>query len=52
MVEPYNSMLGTSRLLQYISAAFVIENDAVYNIVHRNLNIERPSYTDMNELIA
>merc|ERR1712167_312114 len=30
----------------------VVDNEAVYDICRRNLDIERPTYTNLNRLIA
>lgn len=30
----------------------MVDNEAIYDICRRNLNIQRPSYTNLNRLIA
>jgi tubulin alpha len=30
----------------------MIDNEAVYDICRRNLDIERPTYTNLNRLVA
>lgn len=52
IVAPYNSVLATSSLLEHSDIAFIIDNEAVYNISRRILDIERPTYTNLNRLIA
>ncbi|CDQ65738.1 unnamed protein product [Oncorhynchus mykiss] len=32
--------------------AFMVDNEAIYDICRRNLDIERPSYTNLNRLIS
>lgn len=52
MVEPYNSVLSTHSLLEHTDVSFMIDNEAVYDICRRQLDIERPTYTNLNRLIA
>jgi tubulin alpha len=52
VVEPYNSILTTHTTLEHTDCAFMVDNEAIYDICHRNLNIERPSYQSLNRLIA
>uniref|UniRef100_UPI00358F3E54 tubulin alpha-1C chain-like n=1 Tax=Myxine glutinosa TaxID=7769 RepID=UPI00358F3E54 len=52
VVEPYNSILTTHTMLEHSDCAFVVDNEAIYDICRRNLDIERPSYTNLNRLMA
>ena len=52
VVEPYNSILTTHTTLEHSDCAFMVDNEAIYDICKRNLDIERPSYTNLNRLIA
>merc|ERR1711937_237621 len=52
VVEPYNSVLMTHNLLEYTNVSFLLDNEALYDIAKRNLDIERPSYTNLNRLIS
>ena len=52
MVEPYNSILTTHTTLEHTDCAFMVDNEAIYDICRRNLDIERPSYTNLNRLIG
>jgi tubulin alpha len=52
VVEPYNSVLSTHSLLEHTDVAFMLDNEAIYDICRRNLGIERPSYTNLNRLVA
>ena len=52
MVEPYNSVLSTHSLLEHTDVAVMLDNEAVYDICRRSLDIERPTYTNLNRLIA
>ncbi|OBZ89207.1 Tubulin alpha-1C chain [Choanephora cucurbitarum] len=52
VVEPYNSILTTHTTLEHSDVSFMVDNEAIYDICRRNLDIERPSYTNLNRLIA
>jgi len=52
VVEPYNSVLSTHGLLEHTDVAFLLDNEAIYGIAQRSLDIERPNYTNLNRLIA
>ena len=52
VVEPYNSILTTHTTLEHSDCAFMVDNEAIYDICRRNLNIERPTYTNLNRLIG
>jgi len=52
VVEPYNSVLSTHSLLEHTDVSFLLDNEAIYEICRKSLNIERPSYTNLNRLIA
>jgi len=52
VVEPYNSVLTTHTSLEHIDCAFMVDNEAIYDIARRNLDIERPSYVNLNRLIS
>ena len=52
MVEPYNAVLSTHNLLENTELTVVLDNEAIYDICRNNLSIERPTYTNLNRLIA
>uniref|UniRef100_A0A674GP83 Tubulin alpha-5 chain n=1 Tax=Taeniopygia guttata TaxID=59729 RepID=A0A674GP83_TAEGU len=52
VVEPYNSILTTHTTLEHSDCAFMVDNEAIYDICRRNLDIERPTYTNLNRLIS
>jgi tubulin alpha len=52
VVEPYNSVLSTHGLLEHTDVTFMLDNEAIYDVVQKQLNIERPSYVNLNRLIA
>jgi tubulin alpha len=52
VVEPYNSILTTHTTLEHSNCAFMVDNEALYDICKRNLGIDRPSHINLNRLIA
>ncbi|KAK7939645.1 hypothetical protein WMY93_002971 [Mugilogobius chulae] len=52
VVEPYNSILTTHTTLEHSDCAFMVDNEAIYDICRRNLDIERPTYTNLNRLMT
>ena len=52
VVEPYNSILTTHTTLEHTDCAFMVDNEAIYDICKRNLSVERPSYTSLNRIIS
>uniref|UniRef100_A0A4D5S052 Putative tubulin alpha n=1 Tax=Ixodes scapularis TaxID=6945 RepID=A0A4D5S052_IXOSC len=44
VVEPYNSILTTHTTLEHSDCAFMVVNEAIFDICRRNLDIERPTY--------
>ncbi|XP_036285308.1 tubulin alpha-1C chain-like [Pipistrellus kuhlii] len=52
VVEPYNSIFTTHATLEHSDCVFMVDNEAIYDICQRNLNIERPTYTNLNRLIS
>ena len=39
-------------MLEHSDVAFMVDNEALYDICRRNLDIERPTYTNLNRLVA
>jgi len=52
VVEPYNSVLSTHALLEHTDVAFMLDNEAIYDICKNNLELEKPTYKNLNRLIA
>ena len=46
VVEPYHTTL------EHSDCAFMCDNEAIYDICRRNLDIDRPTYTNLNRLIG
>jgi tubulin alpha len=52
VVEPYNSVLSTHSLLEHTDVSVLLDNEAIYDICRKSLDIERPTYTNLNRLIS
>mmetsp|Transcript_16805 Transcript_16805/g.48627 ORF Transcript_16805/g.48627 Transcript_16805/m.48627 type:complete len:448 (+) Transcript_16805:41-1384(+) len=52
VVEPYNCVLSIHQLVENSDESLLIDNEALYDICRRNLDIERPTYTNLNRLTA
>jgi tubulin alpha len=52
VVEPYNAVLSTHSTIENSDCTFLVDNEAVYDICRRELDIPRPSYDHLNRLIA
>lgn len=52
IVEPYNAVLTTHGTLEYEDVAFVMDNEAMYEILERCLDVPRPTYTNLNRILA
>lgn len=51
-VEPYNAVLSIYRLAEELDVVIPFENEKLYNICMTQLDIERPTYSNINRLIA
>ncbi|KAG0228908.1 Tubulin alpha-3C/D chain [Actinomortierella wolfii] len=52
VVEPYNSVLTTHATLEHADCSFMVDNEAIYDICRKNLGVDRPTYSNLNRLIA
>merc|ERR1712079_592331 len=52
VVEPYNALLTTHWLLDHTEISVLLDNEAIYEICQKNLDIKRPSYDTLNRMIA
>lgn len=50
VVEPYNAVLSTH--MEQSDCVFMVDNEAIYDICKRKLDIDRPTYVNLNRLIA
>lgn len=52
MVEPYNAILTTSDSIETSNCAFLTDNEALYDICSHHLDMELPTYVDLNRILA
>jgi len=52
VVEPYNSVLMTHNLLEFTHVSFLLDNESLYDICKRNLNMDSPSYASLNRIVV
>ncbi|VEL18995.1 unnamed protein product, partial [Protopolystoma xenopodis] len=52
IVEPYNAVLTTHDTLEHSDCAFMVDNEAIYDVCRRNLDLERPTYNSLNRLTS
>ena len=52
VVEPYNSVLTTHSTMDLTGVSFLFDNEALYDICQKKLNIDRPAYKSLNQLLA
>ena len=52
VVEPYNAVLTTHTTLEHTDCAFMVDNEATFDICRKRLDVERPTYLNLNRLIG
>merc|ERR1712039_639111 len=52
VIEPYNSVLTTHMLLDHTDITMILDNEAIYGICLKNLNIKNPTYVNLNRTIG
>jgi len=52
VVEPYNAVLSSHQLLENSDETFIVDNEALYNIMHNVLKKQSVEYKVLNRLIA
>jgi len=52
IVEPYNGLLSTHWLLDHTEVSLVLDNEALYDICKKKLDINSPSYSSLNRIVA
>jgi len=52
VVEPYNAVLSSHQLLENSDETFIVDNEALYNIMHNVLKKQSVEYKVLNKLIA
>ncbi|XP_072932944.1 tubulin alpha chain-like isoform X2 [Epargyreus clarus] len=52
IVEPYNAVMTSHACMDTEDVCFIFDNEALYDILARLLDVPRPTYTNLNRLIA
>lgn len=52
VVEPYNAVLTTHSTLDHSDCTFMMDNEAIYDICTKKLNVPMPTYKNLNRLVA
>ena len=52
VVEPYNSVFTTHASMEHSDCVFMVDNEAIFDICHRYLSVERPTYHNLNRIIG
>jgi tubulin alpha len=52
VVEPYNAVFAMNDMIDVASCSLMFHNEALYDLCRRFLDVERPTYTTLNRLIA
>jgi tubulin alpha len=52
VVEPYNAVLALHQMIERTDVSVMLDNEALYDICRRGLEVERPTYVNLNRLIA
>jgi len=52
IVEPYNGLLSTHWLLDHTDVSLVLDNEALYEICQKKLDIKKPSYANLNRIVS
>merc|ERR1712048_944979 len=52
VVEPYNSLLSIHQLIENADEVSVIDNEALYDICFTTMDIKKPTFNHLNDLVA
>ena len=52
VVEPYNAILHTHTSMEHVDVAFMVDNEAIYDLCQKKLDVASPTYTNLNRLIG
>ena len=52
IVEPYNTILSNHASMEFMDVVFLVDNQAIYDICQKSLEVSSPTYTNLNRLIA
>ncbi|KAJ8026731.1 Tubulin alpha-1C chain [Holothuria leucospilota] len=52
VVEPYNAVFATHHTMKTADCTLMFDNEAMYDLCYKSLDIEQPTYKDLNVLMA
>merc|ERR1712113_217938 len=52
VVEPYNSLLSIHQLIENADEVSVLDNEALYDVCFSTLEVEKPTFAELNGLVA
>lgn len=52
VVEPYNCLLASTACIDDSEVVFMIDNEAAWDNIKRNLDLKRPTFANINRIIA
>merc|ERR1711915_105484 len=52
VVEPYNATLSVHQLVENADEVMVIDNEALYDICHKTMKMDNPTFGDLNNLVS
>lgn len=52
VVEPYNCLLASNACIDDSEVVFMIDNEAAWDSIKRNLDLKRPTFSNINRIIA
>lgn len=52
IVEPYNSVLAAHNSIETTECCFLIDNEALYDICSTKLDVQSPTYTNLNRIVG
>jgi len=52
VVEPYNAVLATHQTMEHGAVTFLMDNEAVFNICRKQLDVPLASYRELNQMIS
>ncbi|CAH1400704.1 unnamed protein product [Nezara viridula] len=52
VVEPYNAVFSTHATMDHFNVSFIADNEALYRICQNHLDIDSPTYKNINRLVA
>lgn len=52
IVEPYNTILTSNLLIDFCELSIIFDNEATYRVCQKHLNIKRPSYHNLNQIMS